>query len=145
MLWQVYFKRLMFLFMHAINNNNYDSQSWVCNFYTFLLEVLTFNNELNPFVTFSHSCNGVKHILQKIIIGYIFFYLTGSVWVYPNYGKRFADDFTPCTGNVTTSCSKDCNETLMKFSFAMVTIDWVFLAAGLVFILFMVCKACSSR
>lgn len=51
----------------------------------------------------------------------------------------------PCNGNVTTNCSKDCNETLLKFSFVILTIDLVFLMIVLLLILYMVCKACSSR
>ena len=70
------------------------------------------------------------------------FFSTGSVWVYPNYGKRFADDFVPCTGNMTTGCTKDCDETLMKFSFGMVTLDWIFMGFWVILIGCMACRAC---
>ncbi|KAL4240293.1 hypothetical protein ACF0H5_001086 [Mactra antiquata] len=63
------------------------------------------------------------------ILGFIFtviWQICGTVWIYPNYGKLIKYDFTPCTGNQTTDCTHgDCNQSLITFAVAMVTIDWI--------------------
>ncbi|KAH3786505.1 hypothetical protein DPMN_164612 [Dreissena polymorpha] len=63
------------------------------------------------------------------LIGLLFnmaWLICGSIWIYPNYGKMKADDFVPCTENITTGCTNDCHQPLLIFSVAMVTIDWIF-------------------
>ncbi|KAH3707783.1 hypothetical protein DPMN_067199 [Dreissena polymorpha] len=70
------------------------------------------------------SCSG--YICYTV--GALFFptwLICGSIWVYPNFGKIRADDFIPCSGNITTNCTADCHRPLMDFSLAMVTIDWI--------------------
>ncbi|KAH3786435.1 uncharacterized protein LOC127841674 isoform X1 [Dreissena polymorpha] len=82
------------------------------------------------------------------IIGLLFnmaWLICGSVWIYPNFGKMKADDFIPCTENITTGCTKDCHQPLLNFSVAMVTIDWMFFVAWSVLIGCTIRAACASR
>lgn len=91
--------------------------------------------------------NRERHILSFNISFVLRFFscFSGSIWVYPNYGKRFDDDFTPCTGNVTTNCTEDCDENLMKFAFAMVTIDWIFVGLSILAFACSLCKFGQNR
>ncbi|XP_045200489.1 uncharacterized protein LOC123554421 [Mercenaria mercenaria] len=82
------------------------------------------------------------------VIGFLFnlaWLICGSVWVYPNYGKVTADDFTPCTGNVTTGCTQgDCNKSLITFAFAMATLDWIFMGLWIALIGCLIVRACKN-
>lgn len=52
--------------------------------------------------------------------------------MYPNYGKVTADDFVPCSANVTINCSRgNCDKDFITFAFAMVTVDWLFFGLGM--------------
>ncbi|KAK3098529.1 hypothetical protein FSP39_020367 [Pinctada imbricata] len=73
-----------------------------------------------------------------------------SIWIYPTYSKVMADSFNPCPSgaNVTTpaGCSPEtCNETLIKFSFGMITLDWIFMGFWIVLICCIVCRKIKSR
>lgn len=76
------------------------------------------------------------------VIGFLFniaWLICGSVWVYPNYGKLSEVDFVVCKENVTVLCvDKGCNETLLTFAFAVVTIDWIFMGLMVVLIAFLI-------
>ncbi|XP_053404083.1 uncharacterized protein LOC123554414 [Mercenaria mercenaria] len=58
--------------------------------------------------------------------------ICGTVWVYPNYGIVMSKDFKLCKGNETDGCSEgDCDKSLLRFAFAVVTIDWMILLIGI--------------
>lgn len=64
------------------------------------------------------------------VIGFLFnlaWLIAGSVWVYGTWGKMKSDNYHPCPPvNATANCTPGtCNNTLLTFSFAIVTIDWV--------------------
>lgn len=64
------------------------------------------------------------------ITGFLFslaWLIAGSVWVYGTWSKVHADTYIPCPKvNATAGCTQGtCNETLLTFSVAMVSIDWI--------------------
>ncbi|KAH3884626.1 uncharacterized protein LOC127837876 [Dreissena polymorpha] len=71
--------------------------------------------------------------------------ICGTVWIYPNVGKMNADDFIPCTKNITTGCTNDCHRPLLNFSVAMVTMDWIFFVLWSVLIGCTIRAACALR
>ncbi|KAL3857652.1 hypothetical protein ACJMK2_012299 [Sinanodonta woodiana] len=62
--------------------------------------------------------------------------IAGSVWVYPTWGKVVNKEYVPCPANATNSMS--CNETVLTFAFAMVTVDWIFLGFIIFYFIFLI-------
>ena len=73
--------------------------------------------------------------------------IPGSVWVYGTWGKVHADTYMPCPKvNATEGCTPGtCNETLLTFSFAVVTVDWVFTALWIMFVGRLILLALAKR
>lgn len=82
------------------------------------------------------------------VIGFLFnliWLICGSVWVYPNHAKVMADGFVACTSNRTTNCTVgDCNISLLKFAFGMVTFDWILMGLWVVLLCCILCRACAK-
>ncbi|KAL3879024.1 hypothetical protein ACJMK2_031341 [Sinanodonta woodiana] len=69
--------------------------------------------------------------------------IAGSVWVYPTWNMIKKGSKLQCatnTTNTTTIC-KSCNDVVLNFAFAMVTVDWVVI--GLVIIV-ITCWICAT-
>ncbi|KAK3598968.1 hypothetical protein CHS0354_024640 [Potamilus streckersoni] len=90
------------------------------------------------------SNNEESNFLAKgcSVIGLLFsiaWTIAGSVWVYPTWGIVKTEGYVPCTANAT-NC-KSCNDVVLTFAFAMVTIDWILLGF---FIVYVACSICAQ-
>ncbi|KAL3880711.1 hypothetical protein ACJMK2_032931 [Sinanodonta woodiana] len=65
--------------------------------------------------------------------------IAGSVWVYPTWDMIKNGKNIHCATN-STSC-KTCNDVVLTFAFAMVTVDWIIIGLVL-FIIF--CSVCAT-
>ncbi|XP_060604325.1 uncharacterized protein LOC132757148 [Ruditapes philippinarum] len=83
------------------------------------------------------------------IVGFLFclaWLICGSVWVYPTYSTVMAEDFRPCTATITENCSYGtCDTVIIKFAFAMVTLDWIFLVLMIVLFIWVVIRDKSDK
>ena len=73
--------------------------------------------------------------------------ISGSIWVYGTWAKVHADSYFPCPKvNASAECTPGtCNDTLLTFSFAIVTVDWVFTAFWVLFVGRLILLACIKR
>lgn len=83
------------------------------------------------------------------VIGFLFnlaWLIAGSVWVYGTWALIHSDTYVPCSKvNRTEGCTPGtCHNTLLTFSFAIVTIDWVFTGLWIVVIGCMILRACAK-
>lgn len=82
------------------------------------------------------------------LFGFLFnlaWLISGSVWIYPNYGKLVAVDFKRCSGNITAGCLVDvCNKSVITFALATLTIDWFFFLFWICFIIYLFGKLCGK-
>ncbi|XP_060584461.1 uncharacterized protein LOC132740554 [Ruditapes philippinarum] len=104
---------------------------------------------LAPLMFSGLSCRGngdVETCCQLICgcFGFLFSFIwliCGTAWVYPTYGVVMSKDFKVCKLNETTGCSHgDCDKSLLRFAFAMVTIDWLLIAMWIGLIAWLIYK-----
>ena len=79
-----------------------------------------------------------------IIQNWCAYFILGSVWVYGTWGKLKADSYIPCNGaNFTEGCTQGtCNDTLLNFSFGMVTLDWIVTGLLISIVVYTIIRVC---
>ena len=104
-------------------------------------------------VKIEQSYTGAPYLVaKKCFTAFNTFYvISGSVWVYGTWAKVHANTYIPCPKvnatlmNATAGCTPGtCNDMLLKFSFAMVTIDWTLYGLIIVLIGGMIVRACAK-
>ncbi|KAK3592393.1 hypothetical protein CHS0354_026090 [Potamilus streckersoni] len=63
--------------------------------------------------------------------------IAGSVWVYPTWDMVKKDSYIQCATNAT-NC-KSCNDVVLTFAFAMVTVDWILLGLVIIIVATSIC------
>lgn len=95
----------------------------------------------------SHQCQvGQASSLLKLSKNCDFPIISGSVWIYKAWGTIHSDGYVHCTDKILVNCTKGtCNDTLLTFAFAMVTMDWIFTALWVSVLGCTLARACKTR